>query len=123
MLRLQQLQLGTCQTGNSGSSSSSIRRVHTTPNTMTNLAMPSTPGPSECLICSELALLVLFAPCQHSVACEGKTTCIYIMMEPKFLCHISYFNLVLFISSCHGHYCTPVYILLVTIKTFVSVLD
>ncbi|XP_062855241.1 E3 ubiquitin-protein ligase MIB2 isoform X2 [Trichomycterus rosablanca] len=68
--RLQQLQAGTCGTGNSGSSSSSLRRVHTTPNTMTNLAMPSTPGPSECLICSELALLVLFAPCQHSVACE-----------------------------------------------------
>uniref|UniRef100_A0A671S9K6 E3 ubiquitin-protein ligase MIB2 n=1 Tax=Sinocyclocheilus anshuiensis TaxID=1608454 RepID=A0A671S9K6_9TELE len=45
-------------------------RVHTTPNTMTNLAMPSATGPSECLICSELALLVLFSPCQHSVACE-----------------------------------------------------
>uniref|UniRef100_A0A8C2L9G3 E3 ubiquitin-protein ligase MIB2 n=1 Tax=Cyprinus carpio TaxID=7962 RepID=A0A8C2L9G3_CYPCA len=45
-------------------------RVHTTPNTMTNLAMPSVTGPSECLICSELALLVLFSPCQHSVACE-----------------------------------------------------
>uniref|UniRef100_A0AAR2LQD7 E3 ubiquitin-protein ligase MIB2 n=1 Tax=Pygocentrus nattereri TaxID=42514 RepID=A0AAR2LQD7_PYGNA len=51
-------------------SSSSLRRVHTTPNTMTNLAMPCAPGPSECLICSELALLVLFSPCQHSVACE-----------------------------------------------------
>ncbi|MGH0160915.1 UNVERIFIED_CONTAM: hypothetical protein FKN15_040207 [Acipenser sinensis] len=49
---------------------SSRRRVHTTPNTMTNLAMPSLPGPSECLICSELALLLLFSPCQHSVACE-----------------------------------------------------
>uniref|UniRef100_A0AAR2LRG0 E3 ubiquitin-protein ligase MIB2 n=1 Tax=Pygocentrus nattereri TaxID=42514 RepID=A0AAR2LRG0_PYGNA len=47
-----------------------LRRVHTTPNTMTNLAMPCAPGPSECLICSELALLVLFSPCQHSVACE-----------------------------------------------------
>ncbi|KAM9476073.1 E3 ubiquitin-protein ligase MIB2 isoform 1-T1 [Clarias gariepinus] len=62
------LQAGTCGTGGSGSSS--LRRVHTTPNTMTNLVMPSAPGPSECLICSELALLVLFAPCQHSVACE-----------------------------------------------------
>uniref|UniRef100_A0A6Q2Y990 E3 ubiquitin-protein ligase MIB2 n=1 Tax=Esox lucius TaxID=8010 RepID=A0A6Q2Y990_ESOLU len=51
-------------------SSTSLRRVHTTPNTMTNLAMPAPPGPSECLICSELALLVLFCPCQHSVACE-----------------------------------------------------
>ncbi|XP_030641535.1 E3 ubiquitin-protein ligase MIB2 isoform X2 [Chanos chanos] len=65
--RLQQLQASTCGTG---TSSSSLRRVHTTPNTMTNLAMPSVPGPSECLICSELALLVLFSPCQHSVACE-----------------------------------------------------
>ncbi|GAA6108317.1 E3 ubiquitin-protein ligase MIB2 isoform X2 [Tachysurus ichikawai] len=64
------LQAGTCGTGGSGSSSSSLRRVHTTPNTMTNLVMPSAPGPSECLICSELALLVLFSPCQHSVACE-----------------------------------------------------
>uniref|UniRef100_A0A8C5BPF6 RING-type E3 ubiquitin transferase n=1 Tax=Gadus morhua TaxID=8049 RepID=A0A8C5BPF6_GADMO len=47
-----------------------LRRVHTTPNTMTNLVLPTAPGPSECLICSELALLVLFCPCQHSVACE-----------------------------------------------------
>ncbi|KAF4070646.1 hypothetical protein AMELA_G00287870, partial [Ameiurus melas] len=62
------LQAGTCGTGGSGSSS--LRRIHTTPNTMTNLVMPSAPGPSECLICSELALLVLFSPCQHSVACE-----------------------------------------------------
>uniref|UniRef100_A0AAX7UXJ9 E3 ubiquitin-protein ligase MIB2 n=1 Tax=Astatotilapia calliptera TaxID=8154 RepID=A0AAX7UXJ9_ASTCA len=40
--------------------SASLRRVHTTPNTMTNLVLPTPPGPSECLICSELALLVLF---------------------------------------------------------------
>uniref|UniRef100_A0A8C2ZYR9 E3 ubiquitin-protein ligase MIB2 n=1 Tax=Cyclopterus lumpus TaxID=8103 RepID=A0A8C2ZYR9_CYCLU len=53
-----------------GLSSASLRRVHTTPNTMTNLVLPAPPGPSECLICSELALLVLFCPCQHSVACE-----------------------------------------------------
>uniref|UniRef100_A0A674PI37 E3 ubiquitin-protein ligase MIB2 n=1 Tax=Takifugu rubripes TaxID=31033 RepID=A0A674PI37_TAKRU len=51
-------------------SGASLRRVHTTPNTMTNLVLPTPPGPSECLICSELALLVLFCPCQHSVACE-----------------------------------------------------
>uniref|UniRef100_A0A8C5AR01 RING-type E3 ubiquitin transferase n=1 Tax=Gadus morhua TaxID=8049 RepID=A0A8C5AR01_GADMO len=50
--------------------SACLRRVHTTPNTMTNLVLPTAPGPSECLICSELALLVLFCPCQHSVACE-----------------------------------------------------
>ncbi|XP_056096414.1 E3 ubiquitin-protein ligase MIB2 isoform X3 [Rhinichthys klamathensis goyatoka] len=61
------LQAVTCGTG---TSSASLRRVHTTPNTMTNLAVPSVTGPSECLICSELALLVLFSPCQHSVACE-----------------------------------------------------
>ncbi|XP_034151668.1 E3 ubiquitin-protein ligase MIB2 isoform X6 [Esox lucius] len=65
--RLQRLQAITCCTS---LSSTSLRRVHTTPNTMTNLAMPAPPGPSECLICSELALLVLFCPCQHSVACE-----------------------------------------------------
>ncbi|XP_056158215.1 E3 ubiquitin-protein ligase MIB2 isoform X3 [Lampris incognitus] len=65
--RLQRLQAITC---GQGLSSASLRRVHTTPNTMTNLVLPTPPGPSECLICSELALLVLFCPCQHSVACE-----------------------------------------------------
>nr|XP_043893697.1 E3 ubiquitin-protein ligase MIB2 isoform X2 [Solea senegalensis] len=65
--RLQRLQAITC---GQGLSSASMRRVHTTPNTMTNLVLPTPPGPSECLICSELALLVLFCPCQHSVACE-----------------------------------------------------
>uniref|UniRef100_A0AAQ4P5Q4 E3 ubiquitin-protein ligase MIB2 n=1 Tax=Gasterosteus aculeatus aculeatus TaxID=481459 RepID=A0AAQ4P5Q4_GASAC len=64
---LQRLQAITC---GQGLSSASLRRVHTTPNTMTNLVLPTPPGPSECLICSELALLVLFSPCQHSVACE-----------------------------------------------------
>uniref|UniRef100_A0A7N5ZPZ7 E3 ubiquitin-protein ligase MIB2 n=1 Tax=Anabas testudineus TaxID=64144 RepID=A0A7N5ZPZ7_ANATE len=66
-VRLQRLQAITC---GQGLSSASLRRVHTTPNTMTNLVLPTPPGPSECLICSELALLVLFCPCQHSVACE-----------------------------------------------------
>uniref|UniRef100_A0A3B3SRK2 E3 ubiquitin-protein ligase MIB2 n=1 Tax=Paramormyrops kingsleyae TaxID=1676925 RepID=A0A3B3SRK2_9TELE len=66
---LQLAQLQSVSSG-TGSGSSSLRRVHTTPNTMTNLAMPNAPGPTECLICSELALLVLFCPCQHSVACE-----------------------------------------------------
>uniref|UniRef100_A0A3Q3QFM3 E3 ubiquitin-protein ligase MIB2 n=1 Tax=Monopterus albus TaxID=43700 RepID=A0A3Q3QFM3_MONAL len=65
--KLQCLQAITC---GQGLSSASLRRVHTTPNTMTNLVLPTLPGPSECLICSELALLVLFCPCQHSVACE-----------------------------------------------------
>ncbi|MED6275286.1 E3 ubiquitin-protein ligase mib2 [Characodon lateralis] len=65
--RLQRLQ---AITSGQGLSSASLRRVHTTPNTMTNLVFPTPPGPSECLICSELALLVLFCPCQHSVACE-----------------------------------------------------
>uniref|UniRef100_A0A8C6TYZ8 E3 ubiquitin-protein ligase MIB2 n=1 Tax=Neogobius melanostomus TaxID=47308 RepID=A0A8C6TYZ8_9GOBI len=65
--RLQRLSGLTC---GQGLSSASLRRVHTTPNTMTNLVLPTPPGPSECLICSELALLVLFCPCQHSVACE-----------------------------------------------------
>uniref|UniRef100_A0A8C6L3J3 E3 ubiquitin-protein ligase MIB2 n=1 Tax=Nothobranchius furzeri TaxID=105023 RepID=A0A8C6L3J3_NOTFU len=66
-VRLQRLQAITC---GQSLSSASLRRVHTTPNTMTNLVLPAPAGPSECLICSELALLVLFCPCQHSVACE-----------------------------------------------------
>ncbi|XP_051915130.1 E3 ubiquitin-protein ligase MIB2 isoform X1 [Hippocampus zosterae] len=65
--RLQRLQ---AVTSGQGPSAANLRRVHTTPNTMTNLVLPTLPGPSECLICSELALLVLFCPCQHSVACE-----------------------------------------------------
>uniref|UniRef100_A0A670YWR6 E3 ubiquitin-protein ligase MIB2 n=1 Tax=Pseudonaja textilis TaxID=8673 RepID=A0A670YWR6_PSETE len=44
--------------------------IHTTPNTMTNLSVPKVVAPSECLVCSELALLVLFFPCQHSIVCE-----------------------------------------------------
>ncbi|KAM7139423.1 E3 ubiquitin-protein ligase MIB2 isoform 1-T4 [Macrochelys suwanniensis] len=48
----------------------SLRRVHTTPNTMTNLSVASMAAPSECLVCSELALLIHFTPCQHSIVCE-----------------------------------------------------
>ncbi|XP_067423319.1 E3 ubiquitin-protein ligase MIB2 isoform X2 [Emydura macquarii macquarii] len=48
----------------------SLRRVHTTPNTMTNLSVASVAAPSECLVCSELALLIHFIPCQHSIVCE-----------------------------------------------------
>ncbi|KAM5320354.1 LOW QUALITY PROTEIN: E3 ubiquitin-protein ligase MIB2 [Glossophaga mutica] len=42
------------------------------PNTVTNLhvAAPSGPEAAECLVCSELALLVLFSPCQHRTVCE-----------------------------------------------------
>ncbi|KAE8592937.1 hypothetical protein XENTR_v10018918 [Xenopus tropicalis] len=52
--------------------SCSLRRVHTTPNTMTNLSPCSAASPAECLVCSELAVLVSFFPCQHSIVCEGK---------------------------------------------------
>ncbi|XP_034976183.1 E3 ubiquitin-protein ligase MIB2 isoform X2 [Zootoca vivipara] len=48
----------------------SQRRVHTTPNTMTNLSVAKVAAPSECLVCSELALLIHFSPCQHSIVCE-----------------------------------------------------
>lgn len=51
----------------------SLRRVHTTPNTMTNLSVSSVAVPTECLVCSELALLIHFFPCQHSIVCEGKS--------------------------------------------------
>uniref|UniRef100_UPI00398E4BB9 E3 ubiquitin-protein ligase MIB2 n=1 Tax=Pristiophorus japonicus TaxID=55135 RepID=UPI00398E4BB9 len=47
-----------------------LRRIHTTPNTMTNLLLPVSAGPAECLVCSELSLLVQFSPCQHTVVCE-----------------------------------------------------
>lgn len=52
----------------------SLRRVHTTPNTMTNLRVSSEAVPTECLVCSELALLIHFFPCQHSIVCEGEST-------------------------------------------------
>lgn len=50
------------------------RLVLSTPNTVTNLhvAAPSGPEAAECLVCSELALLVLFMPCQHRTVCEGE---------------------------------------------------
>uniref|UniRef100_A0A7M4F3F1 RING-type E3 ubiquitin transferase n=1 Tax=Crocodylus porosus TaxID=8502 RepID=A0A7M4F3F1_CROPO len=48
----------------------SLRRVHTTPNTMTNLSVSNMAAPTECLVCSELALLIHFFPCQHSIVCE-----------------------------------------------------
>lgn len=53
-----------------------LRRMHSTPNTLTNLSVGGPgaggpgAGPSECLVCSDLALLVLFLPCQHSIVCE-----------------------------------------------------
>ncbi|XP_053546518.1 E3 ubiquitin-protein ligase MIB2 isoform X2 [Bombina bombina] len=50
--------------------SCSLRRIHTTPNTMTNLSLPSATNPAECLVCSELALLISFFPCQHNIVCE-----------------------------------------------------
>ncbi|XP_054440160.1 E3 ubiquitin-protein ligase MIB2 [Pteronotus mesoamericanus] len=48
------------------------RLVLGTPNTVTNLhaAAPSGPEAAECLVCSELALLVQFSPCQHRMVCE-----------------------------------------------------
>lgn len=48
------------------------RLVLSVPNTVTNLhaAAPSGPEAAECLVCSELALLVLFSPCQHRTVCE-----------------------------------------------------
>lgn len=50
------------------------RHVLSTPNTVRNLHVSGTAGPeaAECLVCSELALLVLFSPCQHRTVCEGE---------------------------------------------------
>lgn len=60
----------------------SLRRVHTTPNTMTNLSVSSVAVPTECLVCSELALLIHFFPCQHSIVCEGKFFCFFCTFFP-----------------------------------------
>ncbi|XP_028016690.2 E3 ubiquitin-protein ligase MIB2 isoform X3 [Eptesicus fuscus] len=48
------------------------RLVLSTPSTTSNLhvAVPAGPEAAECLVCSELALLVLFSPCQHRTVCE-----------------------------------------------------
>nr|XP_040143692.1 E3 ubiquitin-protein ligase MIB2 isoform X3 [Ictidomys tridecemlineatus] len=62
------------QAGGSGGGSAvpGPRHVLSTPNTVTNLHVAATAGPeaAECLVCSELALLVLFSPCQHRTVCE-----------------------------------------------------
>uniref|UniRef100_A0A8C6DGF6 E3 ubiquitin-protein ligase MIB2 n=1 Tax=Moschus moschiferus TaxID=68415 RepID=A0A8C6DGF6_MOSMO len=58
--------------GGSGGSAQGPRLVLSAPNTVTNLhvAAPTGPEAAECLVCSELALLVLFSPCQHRTVCE-----------------------------------------------------
>ncbi|XP_043780421.1 E3 ubiquitin-protein ligase MIB2 isoform X1 [Cervus elaphus] len=58
--------------GGSGGSAQGPRLVLSAPNTVTNLhgAAPTGPEAAECLVCSDLALLVLFSPCQHRTVCE-----------------------------------------------------
>ncbi|XP_075406092.1 E3 ubiquitin-protein ligase MIB2 isoform X3 [Tenrec ecaudatus] len=59
--------------GCSGGGAVGGRHVLNTPNTVTNLhvaAAAAGPEAAECLVCSELALLVLFSPCQHRTVCE-----------------------------------------------------
>ncbi|XP_036918090.1 E3 ubiquitin-protein ligase MIB2 isoform X2 [Sturnira hondurensis] len=55
-----------------GGAATGPRLVLSIPNTVTNLhvAAPSGPEAAECLVCSELALLVQFSPCQHRTVCE-----------------------------------------------------
>ncbi|XP_031790708.1 E3 ubiquitin-protein ligase MIB2 isoform X3 [Piliocolobus tephrosceles] len=55
-----------------GGAAPGLRHALGTPNTVTNLHVGAAPGPeaAECLVCSELALLVLFSPCQHRTVCE-----------------------------------------------------
>ncbi|EHB00400.1 E3 ubiquitin-protein ligase MIB2 [Heterocephalus glaber] len=49
------------------------RLTRSTPNTVTNLHVAAVgPEAAECLVCSELAPLVLFSPCQHRTVCEGE---------------------------------------------------
>ncbi|KAM6217325.1 E3 ubiquitin-protein ligase MIB2 isoform 3-T3 [Rhynchocyon petersi] len=59
--------------GCGGGGAAGARPVLSTPNTVTNLhvaAAAAGPEAAECLVCSELALLVLFSPCQHRTVCE-----------------------------------------------------
>ncbi|XP_052034342.1 E3 ubiquitin-protein ligase MIB2 isoform X6 [Apodemus sylvaticus] len=60
------------QAGGGGGVPPGPRHVLSPPNTVTNLHVSGTAGPeaAECLVCSELALLVLFSPCQHRTVCE-----------------------------------------------------
>nr|Q8R516.2 RecName: Full=E3 ubiquitin-protein ligase MIB2; AltName: Full=Dystrophin-like protein; Short=Dyslike; AltName: Full=Mind bomb homolog 2; Short=Mind bomb-2; AltName: Full=RING-type E3 ubiquitin transferase MIB2; AltName: Full=Skeletrophin [Mus musculus]AAX84652.1 mind bomb-2 [Mus musculus] len=60
------------QAGGGGGVPPGPRHVLSTPNTVTNLHVSGTAGPeaAECLVCSELALLILFSPCQHRTVCE-----------------------------------------------------
>ncbi|XP_059944792.1 E3 ubiquitin-protein ligase MIB2 isoform X3 [Mesoplodon densirostris] len=60
------------QAGGGGGAAQGPRLALSAPNTVTNLhvAAPSGPEAAECLVCSELALLVLFSPCQHRTVCE-----------------------------------------------------
>ncbi|XP_020027003.1 E3 ubiquitin-protein ligase MIB2 isoform X1 [Castor canadensis] len=60
------------QAGSGGGTTPGPRHVLSTPNTVTNLHVTANVGPeaAECLVCSELALLVLFSPCQHRTVCE-----------------------------------------------------
>ncbi|XP_055984403.1 E3 ubiquitin-protein ligase MIB2 isoform X1 [Sorex fumeus] len=55
-----------------GTAAPGPRLTRSTPNTVTNLHVAAASGPdaAECLVCSELALLVLFSPCQHRTVCE-----------------------------------------------------
>ncbi|XP_047647046.1 E3 ubiquitin-protein ligase MIB2 isoform X4 [Phacochoerus africanus] len=58
-----------------GGTAQGPRLVLSAPNAVTNVhvAAPSGPEAAECLVCSELALLVLFSPCQHRTVCEDGT--------------------------------------------------
>ncbi|XP_064137160.1 E3 ubiquitin-protein ligase MIB2 isoform X5 [Loxodonta africana] len=57
--------------GCGGGGAVGTRHVLSTPNTVTNLHVAAAgPEAAECLVCSELALLVLFSPCQHRTVCE-----------------------------------------------------
>ncbi|XP_077007700.1 E3 ubiquitin-protein ligase MIB2 isoform X2 [Tamandua tetradactyla] len=48
----------------------SARSPPSPPTTVSNLHVASGSEAAECLVCSELALLVLFSPCQHRTVCE-----------------------------------------------------
>ncbi|XP_036855492.1 E3 ubiquitin-protein ligase MIB2 isoform X3 [Manis javanica] len=116
------------QAGGGGATAPGPRPGLSTPNTVTNLHVAAPPGPeaAECLVCSELALLVLFAPCQHRTVCEDGTEVVpatpaagpprqlveelqsrYRQMEERITCPICIDSHIRLVFQCGHGACAP----------------
>ncbi|KAF4018517.1 hypothetical protein G4228_010219 [Cervus hanglu yarkandensis] len=114
--------------GGSGGSAQGPRLVLSAPNTVTNLhgAAPTGPEAAECLVCSDLALLVLFSPCQHRTVCEDGTEVVnaapapgpprqlveelqsrYRQMEERITCPICIDSHIRLVFQCGHGACAP----------------